>query len=63
MSYLEEMLAMAKEKGVDPEKVKDDLLTVASIFPGLSVEDIAYSFVMATKWEPEMFADFDREKQ
>ncbi len=66
MSYLEEMLELAKEKGIDPEKVLDDLVTAANA-SGWGVEDIAYSFLMATRWKPEimpeMFAELDQEKQ
>lgn len=45
-SYLDEVRQLAIAKGVDPDKVQEDIVSVA-IQTAWSTEDIARSFVMA----------------
>lgn len=46
MSYLEDIQQLAIDRNVDPEKIKDDLLTVASAM-GCSIEEAAHALVLA----------------
>ncbi len=53
MSYYEQLCELARAKGIDIEKLTEDLVTVAQVMGGISVEDVAYSFLRAIEWKPE----------
>ncbi len=50
MTYIEQVRLLAIEKGLDPDKVEDDLYTAALAMNGRP-QEIARAFVIAAKWQ------------